>query len=74
MNEVMEKRYQADPFLKLGVGIVMYRKLLRSLVLLFLVLSLMTIPVVSIYKDGKGYQDIMFYSKYAEYSLGNMGF
>lgn len=70
----MKKRQEEDPFLKLGVGIVMYRKLLRSLVILFFVLSLMTWPVLSIYKKGGAYGDMVFSSKYAEYSLGNMGF
>ena len=64
-----------DPFLKLGLGLVVYRKLLRSLTFLFLILSILTLPVTIIYSYGHGYDKTIFTtSKYEKFSLGNMGF
>jgi hypothetical protein len=74
MGKIQKEKQEKDPFLRLGVGCVAYRTLLRSLSALFLVLSLMVLPVMKIYSEGGGYNPSMTHSKYANYSLGNMGF
>lgn len=54
---------------------VVYRKLLRSLTLLFFALSLLTLPAIMTYFEGNGYNQVVYdNSKYAKLSLGNMGF
>ena len=47
-----QKMEAKDPFLRFGNGIVAYRHLLRHLMLLFFLLSLLSTPVMFIYRNN----------------------
>lgn len=65
---------EKDPFLKLGEGIHGYRSVLIVFILLFLLLSILAVPIMYIYNQGGALYDEFSDSKYGNYSLGNMGF
>ena len=44
-----------DPFLQLGVGLFSLRQFMRTMVLLFGILTLISIPITLTYLDGQGY-------------------
>lgn len=62
-----------DPYLSLGFGMVAYFSMLRSLILMFSIFTLISIPMMSTYKQYDGLSTGNNYSK-TKYSLGNFGF
>ena len=66
------KEFNDDPFLNFGSGIAAYRGLLRNLIVVFLLISMLMIPVAKIYHDNHELQSDQ--SWLSRYSLGNMGF
>ena len=63
-----------DPFLSLGFGLMAYRKTLYSLMLLFIVMSVITYPILKTYEAGGAIDVENTITKYGVYSLGNMGY
>ena len=62
-----------DPYLRLGFGMISYFNLLYSLICLFSLLTLLSIPsmlMFSTYHELDGVSN----TRYAKYSLGNMGY
>ena len=72
-QKVMQER---DPFLLLGVGINGYRSFLRTFVFLFFALSLLSIPIATVYSTGTGYAfDFSHHdSNLIKISIGNIGY
>ena len=74
MAKMQEDEYVLkDPMLKLGSGIIAYRHSLRVFVVFFFVISLLTLPILYIYRNGDSILPIHD-TQYGHYSLGNMGF
>ena len=61
--------------MKLGYGLVAFRKMLRSLTVLFFVLSIIMVPCIIIYSHGQGESD-QFFPRSSKFmlTLGNMGY
>ena len=57
----------------LGFGMVAYFRMLSSLIIIFLLFSLLIIPSLYIYSSYNGMEGLQNYSK-AKYSIGNLGF
>jgi hypothetical protein len=55
----------------LGFGMVAYRNLLFTFIILFLILTIIMFPAIMYYKQGTG---ITNGTMLADYSLGNMGY
>lgn len=55
MSAEKRKRIKKDPFLIFGVGITGYRSLLRTMIVLFLAMTLLSLPMIYIYSTGDGY-------------------
>ena len=51
-DDETEAKYLADPMLRFGIGMVFYRNLLMQLSLLFMVISILVVPIVYIYHDN----------------------
>lgn len=49
------KLADSDPIMKLGYGITAYRNIMWAMIVLFGVLTLLSIPAILIYKSGEGY-------------------
>jgi hypothetical protein len=62
-----------DPYLSLGFGMVAYFTMLRSLIYMFTVFTLLSIPIISTYSSYEGLKDGNNYAK-TKFSLGNLGF
>ena len=62
-----------DPFLVYGSGVKSYFTMLKTLIALFSFLSLLAAAQMGIFKyaDGLNYENS--FSKYIDYSYGNMG-
>ena len=67
----LSEEQKEDPFNFLGFGMVAYRDLMFSLILLFALLSLLMLPAMYFYKNGGAIQNI---KKLEKYSLGNLGY
>ena len=67
----LDKEQQEDPFNFLGFGMVAYRDLMFLLFCLLVVITLIMLPVISIYKNGTG---LVVPMGYASMSLGNLGY
>ena len=63
-----------DPFLRLGYGLIAYRKLLRSLIVMFFLMSLIMAPAIYIYYKGTGFDQMENATWSARFSLGNLGY
>ena len=50
--DVPESVLIEDPFISFGIGLVCYRNLLRQMIVLFSILSLISIPIIYIYHDN----------------------
>jgi hypothetical protein len=75
IDKLISKSIQAelkDPFLKLGSGMFAYRQFIRTLCVLFFVLSILSSPIIYIYRTSSGYQENT--QGWEKYSLGNMGY
>ena len=62
-----------DPYDELGAGFQAYFTMLRSFTCLFLVFTVIMVPVFMIYESQHGLDGTYNYQN-AKYSLGNMGF
>jgi len=63
-----------DPVGFLGFGIVSYFDLIRTMLILFAVLSLVNLPTLLIYKSYKNFSEDMVDNFHRTSTLGNMGF
>jgi hypothetical protein len=68
-----KKQENEDPYLIIGFGMVAYFKMLKSLILMFIIFTLLSIPAICIYTHHNGQKDLVNYSK-SRYTLGNLGF
>lgn len=80
LKKIREEREQnemprdgKDPFLYFGFGIMSYRNTLLSLTMLFVVFSLITMPLTLKYRAG-GALDESVKSKFGKLSLANLGY
>jgi hypothetical protein len=73
MNITEEEKNQ-DPFLLLGFGMIAYRDLLQTFIVLFFVLSLLMTPALYFYRYGgaSGYGDAPSWK--TGFTLGNFGY
>lgn len=60
-----------DPFNFLGFGMVAYRDLLTTLIMLFALLSVFMTPAIAFYRKGGAIPNPV---GYMSYTLGNMGY
>jgi hypothetical protein len=67
----IDKDSKEDPFNFLGFGMVAYRDIMLILFFLFTFFTILTIPIMVMYKSGKG---ISLPQGYASFSLGNLGY
>jgi hypothetical protein len=74
MKKKRVERKNDDPLSIYGYGISAYLNIIWVLFLLFTVLSLITIPVLQIYKSGNGFNPEILSTKFGQYSLGNLGY
>jgi hypothetical protein len=61
----------SDPFNLLGFGMVAYKDLMMTSIILFSVLSVLMAPAIFYYKSFNGIQEP---KSLVQYSLGNMGY
>ena len=52
-----DKQIHEDPFLLLGFGMIAYRNLMWSLVTMFFILSMFSLPIIHIYSKGEGIKE-----------------
>jgi hypothetical protein len=62
-----------DPFNILGFGMVAFKDLMFTLIVVFTILSVIMLPAAFIYRSYHGY-DKTKNAGIAKYSLGNMGY
>ena len=75
LSELEIQNQKRDPYLQLGVGLYLYRSYLRTMTVLFLILSILACPIAYIYSEGMAFSDIKENSYHkAVFSLGNMGY
>ena len=71
----LEKEVERDPYVILGFGMISYRIMLKSLIWLFMALSVLGVFQMSIYATGEAYSfkdtQKMWFS---EYTFGNLGY
>jgi hypothetical protein len=65
---------EEDPVHYLGFGIVSYFNLLKICIFIFLVITVLHIPVMKIYKSYNNYNEDVADKLFKVVSLGNMGF
>jgi hypothetical protein len=63
-----------DPLKLYGFGLLAYRNIIYTLFLLFAVLSIIMMPALSIYSKGNGFHPEILKTKFAGYSIGNLGY
>jgi hypothetical protein len=63
-----------DPANYLGFGIVSYFSLIKTMILIFMVLSLVHLPVMKAYSSYKNYSNDLLDKFKKDYSIGNLGF
>lgn len=63
-----------DAFMLLGSGLMAYRKMLSSLSVSFIIMSLLMIPVISSYKLGTGLKNANTKSAMDELTIANLGY
>lgn len=68
------KAEQADPIAKLGFGIVAYVDMLWTLIYTFLLFTLLLLPTMMAFSDGKAYDNVLVKSTYLDTYLGNLGY
>lgn len=73
--KISEEESKQDPFLLLGFGMIAYRDLLQTFIVLFTILSLLMTPALYYYRYGgyNGYGDEDIGWKVG-FTLGNMGY
>jgi hypothetical protein len=62
-----------DPFNSLGFGVVAYLRMVKNLMIMFLLFSILIIPAIYLFVTNDGLTGLNNYSK-AQFSLGNLGF
>jgi hypothetical protein len=64
-----------DPLISKGTGIQGFRQITNTAALLFFILSLLCLPIFTIYKNGTEAQNnhILKNSIFGNYTLGNLG-
>jgi hypothetical protein len=64
-----------DPLMLYGYGIVAYRNIIKFLVVVFAILTALSLPMMIMYSQGEGYR-LNFGKKAGNevYSLGNLGY
>ena len=67
-----QKDEKRDPFERHGFGMMQYRNFMRGLRLVFLLMTLLTIPMIKIYSTGSAYRYEDSWS--VGWSLGNLGY
>ena len=74
MSEQKRRNTQRDPFIILGVGINGYRSFMGMLVVLFAVLTVLSLPIMQIYSSGTGYNGELedYDSQLVKISIGNL--
>jgi len=68
---VSEEERKLDPYVILGSGMIAYRDLMFTLIIVFSVLTLIMTPAFFYYKENGA---IILPKAYMQYSLGNMGY
>lgn len=72
---LLEKLHtSSDPIKELGSGISTYHQLLLSLFILFLILSIIHIPVIQSFRSYGFYDQDENSGIYAQWTIGSMGF
>ena len=74
MKGLSDEMIQNDPFLILGFGMIAFRSLVRALILLFFIMSLLSLPISIFYYKGANNQDFKPMKGYGAITLGNMGY
>jgi uncharacterized membrane protein len=57
-----------------GSGLMAYRKMLASLTVCFIIMSLLMIPVISSYKEGTGLKNANSKTAMDEFTIANLGY
>ena len=82
-NIKVKEGEKEDPLLRLGLGIYVYLNLMKQLVLLFLLLTVLCIPILVFYGKNDAYKtysyddagnDILLDTGSEIFSLGNLGY
>jgi len=69
-----EKKAEEDPLINYGGGLLGFRHITGVLILVFFILTLLSMPIIFIYSDGgKVVDKTVGSSLYGIYTLGNMG-
>jgi len=69
-----EKKAEKDPLINYGAGLLGFRHITGALILVFFILTLLSMPLIFIYSDGGNVVDkTVGTSLYGIYTLGNMG-
>ena len=63
-----------DAFMLLGSGLLAYRKMLGSLSVSFILMSLCIIPVIMEYKAGTGLDNVSIATSYDKMTIANLGY
>ena len=78
MNEEMAEDLEAvggNAFMLLGSGLMAYRKMLGSLAVCFIIMSLLMTPVIISYKEGNGLDNAgSMVTSYDRMTIANMGY
>ncbi len=70
---VSEEEKNQDPYVILGFGMIAYRDLLFTMIIVFSILSVIMLPAMSFYNQHGGIAKAL-QKPLAGYSLGNMGY
>lgn len=68
---IEDEERRKDPYLVLGFGMIAYKDLMFTLILLFSVLTIVVSPALAFFSSHEG---IATPKAYMTYSLGNMGY
>jgi len=58
MKGLTDEMIEKDPFLSFGFGMIAFRSLLSSLILLFFIMSLLSVPICILYYKGANNKDL----------------
>jgi len=63
-----------DAFMLLGSGLLAYRKMLGSLSMSFIIMSLFMVPIIVSYGKGTGLNGVSLASAMDTYTIANLGY
>lgn len=63
-----------DAFMLLGSGLLAYRKMLGSLSMSFILMSLFMVPIILSYGKGTGLEGVSLGSPLSIYTIANLGY